>query len=134
MLVASGVVGFAVDRALGGALGGDPTRWPLRCLVGIALAYLVLIGGTLVVLPLALALWWARGRVDADEGSRSIGIAALVIAVALASLRPAYPLYWDEFVWLGKARLAARGWSALRDLSLTPGADVIPSGYPLLYP
>jgi len=129
--------GFVVDRALGGALGGGAVRWPLRCLVVGAIVYLFLIGGWLVLPGVVLAAWLGR-RAPAvardDRGALAAAVAALVVALALGVLRPAYPLYWDAFVWLGKARLAARHFGALRELALTPGSGVIPSGYPLFYP
>jgi hypothetical protein len=52
----------------------------------------------------------------------------------VSSFRPELPLYWDELVWLAKARVAAGGWDALRARALDPAGDVIPAGYPLLYP
>ena len=48
--------------------------------------------------------------------------------------RPATPAYWDSFVWLAKARIESGGWGALRAAALDQSTDVVPSGYPLLWP
>jgi hypothetical protein len=44
------------------------------------------------------------------------------------------PLAWDEFVWLSKAQIEARGgFGALTAAALEPGHEVFPAGYPLLW-
>ena len=135
-LAAAGAIGLAVDRALGGAFGTGAARWPLRCLFTVALGYLLLIGGWLVLPAVTLGVWLGRGgtRAIADD-RRALVAAAVAIAagVVVAAARPPDPLYWDSFVWLGKARLAARHVGALLGLSLTPGSPVIPAGYPILH-
>lgn len=159
-VVAAAALGWALDWLLG--LGcapteeaGDPrrfARWPLRAVVALAalvvgLAHPALLGGAVAAAGAARlgrrlrarpidAAAPAPGAIAGNSRAVAIGLAfALVAATALALARPGWPLYWDEFVWLAKARLAAvDGVAALRRLALSPGSEVIPPGYPIGYP
>jgi hypothetical protein len=63
----------------------------------------------------------------------AFALACVALAVAFVALRPPVPLYWDEFIWLGKARLVAQGAGTLRDATLDARV-VVPAGYPLFWP
>jgi hypothetical protein len=142
--------------------GGDPrrfARWPLRAVAALAalaavLAHPAVLAAALLAAGAARLVRARRGARAPSPGARAsfhgadaqnqpeaaravaVGLAfALVAATALALARPGWPLYWDEFVWLAKARLAAvDGVATLRRLALTPGSEVIPPGYPITYP
>ncbi len=62
-----------------------------------------------------------------------LGLAATAVTLVIVC-RPATLVYWDSFVWLAKARIESEGWGALRAAALDRSADVVPSGYPLLWP
>lgn len=57
------------------------------------------------------------------------GVLALVVLA-----RPFIPTEWDEFVWLGKARFESLGFGAGVTAALDPAQNVIPAGYPPLWP
>lgn len=57
----------------------------------------------------------------------------MVIALVVLA-RPWVPTQWDEFVWLGKARLGALGFDAGVAAALDPAQHLIPAGYPPLWP
>lgn len=59
------------------------------------------------------------------------GVVAVLAVVVLA--RPWVPTAWDEFVWLGKARLET-SLGGLVSATLSPDVQVIPPGYPPLWP
>lgn len=56
-------------------------------------------------------------------------IATLAVLCVVICARPPVPLYWDEHVWLAKARL---GSLALREAALDPHGDLVPRGYPIV--
>jgi hypothetical protein len=133
-------LGAAIDRLMRLGLGGGPGRWPRWIACGLAACFAAALHPVVLVLLLAVALAW---RVHDSTGAHVVktwsppwrwlqGVA--VLALAAIALRPATPMYWDAFVWLGKARIESGGLGALRTGALDPSADVIPAGYPLLWP
>jgi hypothetical protein len=139
-LFAVAAVGALFDRALRLELRGlGAARWPLAALLGLG-AVLAIALHPLALLALGLLLFLARSRTAKRERSTGLDAPArfplaLLAGIALiVALRPPAPIYWDELVWLGKARLAASSPLALREASLDAAADVIPRGYPMFAP
>jgi hypothetical protein len=128
-------VGFAIDRALGWNIEGA-SRWIARILAGLvallAIALHPVAGIALAVLVLLEARFARRGYATlAAEPSKS-AVLSLVVFAAIACVRPAVPLYWDEHVWLSKVRLAGPFALSLRTMALDPRADIVPHGYPIV--
>jgi hypothetical protein len=135
-------LGAAIDRVGGLGLGGGWGRWPRWIACGVTAAFAVYVHPA-VALALAGIVFVVRAGTRGDPTLAGTGrtaslaptIAAMTIALAgVAVLRPAVPMYWDAFVWLGKARIESGGLGALRAAALDGDADVIPHGYPLLWP
>ena len=132
------VAGWGIDRA--GSLRFERlglAAWPVRAFATVAAVLLFSIHPALLLLA-AGALVVAR-RVPSARAHRAplnvepFDLAAVAIVTLVAMLRPHAPIYWDEFVWLWKSRIAQTHWNALRDAALTPDAIVIPRGYVLLW-
>jgi hypothetical protein len=132
-LLAFAALGAGLERALGARLGADPSAWPLRTVVGLAIACAALLHPivALALLVIHVVAARARGEEKASSGLATDRVALLALAVfALAILvRAPVPLYWDEHVWLAKVRL---GPVALREAALDPVSHVIPRGYPIV--
>ena len=122
-------------------MGQGAGRWPrwVACGLSAALAACVHPAAALLLLALALAARGDRPRAQA-KGARTApvrwrwGWVALAVLVAAVVVRPPVPLYWDAFVWLGKAKIESGGFGALRAGALDPTMDVIPRGYPIFWP
>jgi hypothetical protein len=142
--------GAALDRVLGLDLGPRGVgRWPRWAMCGIVASFAAALHpavlGALILLAVAARI--AKGRAAHDRaplgataslgalrhGAPWWGIAATALTLVVVC-RPATPAYWDSFVWLAKARIESGGWGALRAASLDQSTDVMPSGYPLLWP
>lgn len=132
-LLVFAALGAGLERALGARLGADPSAWPLRTVVGLAIACAALLHPIVAVglLVIHVVAARARGEENASSGLAIDRVALLALAVfALAILlRTPVPLYWDEHVWLAKVRL---GPLALREAALDPASHVIPRGYPIV--
>jgi hypothetical protein len=110
----------------------------VRALLGLVLLAAAVVHPALAItiaLLLALATW--RGPLAepiAEHGPwmTSAGVAALLVATAAAALRPAVPIFWDESVWLAKARVACEGGQALMAQALDPQSALVPRGYPIV--
>jgi hypothetical protein len=141
------VTGAVLDRVLAldlGALGGGVRRWPRWIMCGIVACFAAALHPAVLAALVALAV---VGRIAKQRAPRAAPLAAgaprrgvpwWAIAAAALTLvvicRPATPAYWDSFVWLAKARIESGGWGALRAAALDQSTDVVPSGYPLLWP
>ena len=139
--------GAALDRALALGLGGGVGKWARWAACGIVACFAAALHPLVLALLAALAaiarvVRGARiaGAAGAPpptrprEGPPWWGIAAAVLTLVVVC-RPATLTYWDSFVWLAKARIESDGgWGALRAAALDRSADVMPSGYPMLWP
>jgi hypothetical protein len=135
-------VGAAVDRLCGLGLAGGWGQWPRWIACGAVLVFATYLHPFVFQLLAGLVFLARAGAGPSAAGSASrasstvapyVAVMALALA-AVAVLRPAMPMYWDAFVWLGKARIESGGLGDLRAAALDPNADVIPHGYPLLWP
>lgn len=133
-------------------------RWPLRAVFGLAALYVAAalpwfgVGLALVGAVLRVHAHRRAGpqvhlpgppRTGAPSGARAPRIdrgavrlaAAIVAAIAVVvSWRTWLPLYWDEFVWLAKARIEADHPFGLVGEVLHANTSAIPVGYPPLEP
>ncbi len=150
-LAASLALGVLADRLLGGPLealveaaprtaDAIVTRAILRVVVGLTLTLATILTPLATCALLALHLLARRARATrgaavhglADHGAARegwLGLVPLALGWLIVAARPAVPLYWDEHVWLAKARL---GPLALRAAALDPSAPIVPRGYPIL--
>jgi hypothetical protein len=129
----------AVILALAGARApsGAALHLVARVLAGCALtaAFLFHPGvGLLALLLIAGAALGARHARPLPVRASLLPLAALSILVAVALLRPASPVYWDELVWLAKARAAAGDLFDFTALALGADTPLVPRGYPLSAP
>jgi hypothetical protein len=139
--------GAVLDRVLAldlGTLGGGVRRWPRWIMCGIVACFAAALHPAVLAALVALAV---VGRIAKQRAPRAApcaagaprrgipwwGIAAAALTLVVIC-RPATPAYWDSFVWLAKARIESAGWGALRAAALDQSTDVVPSGYPLLWP
>ncbi len=101
-------------------------------IVSLYLLSLQSVGVALLVLLIAGA-WRARASAQVETANlfRNKWWWAFVVLVLL---RPWVPTQWDEFVWLGKARLESLGFGAGVRAALDPASQLIPAGYPPLWP
>ncbi len=144
--------GAVLDRVLGldlGPRGAGVGRWPRWAMCGIVASFAAALHpavlGALVLLAVAARVAKGRARHDRAPLARTTsrrpfshgppwwGVAAAALTLVVVC-RQATPAYWDSFVWLAKARIESGGWGALRAASLDQSTDVVPSGYPLLWP
>lgn len=135
-------LGWVVDRAL---VRFEPSgaRWPLRMLLAIAAVSTTIAQPIFAALAVgavgALRLEQLRARRAEERAAAPMltgrGVAiVVVIMTALVASRPPAALYWDELVWLAKARLAAPDPRFLVAEALRAGTNVMPLAYPLLHP
>jgi hypothetical protein len=110
----------------------------VRALLGLVmLAELVVHPALGVVLALGVALFTWHGRSvpqTEDRAPRASfpGVAAILVATTTAVLRPPAPMFWDESIWLAKARVACEGGRALLERALDPQSELVPRGYPII--
>jgi hypothetical protein len=135
-------LGAVIDRAARLGLAGGWGQWPRWIACGMTAAFLLYLHPAIAASVGALVFMGraSTGRVTISSArGRSVELAPVLAVVGLALavvavLRPPVPMYWDAFVWLGKARIESAGLGSLRSAALDAGADVIPHGYPLLWP
>lgn len=90
--------------------------------------------GVVLVMVLAVGVWLApRTPLEPMVAPKAFALTALVAGVILFA-RPWTPLFWDEFIWLAKARLGFGTLSGVVEASLDPTLHLIPSGYVPLWP
>lgn len=135
MIVGAALVyalGWALDRGLRLGRGLGPARVPLRFVAALVALYLATCLAPLLGIAV-VAAYVTRRRVGAARGERARGALPVLAALgAWFAIRPAAPLYWDEFVWLAKPRLAGLAPAAFVDEVLRQGSFAIPHGYPVL--
>lgn len=138
------LLGTIVDRVFRLLPARSIARWPMRGVVGLSVLYLA---SALPTYGLALGLLaaWFRSRRAApalpvtrprplDRRDTTLGFVTVAIVVALVVLRPPVPIYWDEFVWMAKARIESNHPFGLVDEVLRANTSAIPLGYPPLEP
>lgn len=116
------------------ALSSPSSAW-----FAIALGFALSLGPAGIVILLGLlAGWFVARRLDPSAAQRPLPLGGRGSALAVVSLivlaRPLAPTWWDEFVWLGKARFESLGLGLGVQAALDPAQHVIPAGYPPLWP
>jgi hypothetical protein len=129
----------AVLFALAGARAapGAALAWTARALTGAAVLALALLHPLAGALGALLALAGALGARDlrpAPGRTSLLPLVALGALVAIALARPAAPTYWDELVWLSKARVAALDPLSFARVALSAESPLVPRGYPIAAP
>lgn len=131
-MVAGGAILFRAGIGVGAA------SLLVRALLGLAiLAELVVHPALGVGLALLVAgvTWRGRGvplTEDRAPWITSTGVAGVLVAACAAILRPPAPIFWDESVWLAKARVACEGGAVLMERALDPQSELVPRGYPIV--
>lgn len=91
--------------------------------------------GLALALAVVVATWQSRIVPDTEDrppvATLTSGVVVLV-ASSVALLRPPAPLFWDESVWLTKARVACEGGAVLIERALDPQSELVPRGYPII--
>jgi hypothetical protein len=142
LLVAGGATaflalcGWAIAHGVGAALTWRPgfvwrqhLTLPTHGAVSLAVGVCALLGPVGWALAIGLVVALRASPVPQATGW------ALPTAVTLLGLaRPWAPTLWDEFVWLGKARLVSQGPFAVAIETANAAASVIPAGYPPGWP
>lgn len=86
----------------------------------------------LVVLAMsAYAIRTSPALSPLDSAELRVIAGALVVLAIVVLSRPAWPLFWDEHVWLTRAAAAAFDPRGFVDRALSPSTDLVPRGYPL---
>lgn len=138
VLVLLSLVGAALFSLAGArATPGAALAWTTRAMTGAAILALALLHPVAGVLGMLAALAGALGTRDlrpAPARTSLLPLVALGVLIAIALARPAAPTYWDEFVWLSKARVAAHDPTSFARIALSPASPLIPRGYPIAAP
>lgn len=136
------VVGGAILFRAG--IGAGPASVVVRALLGLVLLAELVVHPALgigVAIFLGAASWRAQRSPqngESDQGLRQAwrvpmpAVAALLVATIAAVLRPPVPFFWDESVWLSKARVACEGGSMLMARALDAQSELVPRGYPII--
>lgn len=112
----------------------DAVRSPSSALLALGLLAASALGGAGLVLASALLLCARLTPRPPSQSSERLPWLVLGGLVVVVLARPWVPIYWDEFVWLGKARLEALGFGAGVSAALDPAQHLVPPGYPPLWP
>jgi hypothetical protein len=136
------LLGLALFQLAGAVLLALAGRVPVRvalCRPSAALVSLGVAGALALGVPglglLVAALvgaWHYRPR--AVPAAPEVPWAFVAALTLLVLARPWVPTQWDEFVWLGKARLESLGFGAGVRAALDPAQHLIPPGYPPGWP
>lgn len=126
------IAGALLRTMLTGAPLRHALKSPSSAWFALAVAYALSLGwaGALVLATLVAASLALRRR----ETSVAVPWLAIAGLAGLVLARPWVPTQWDEFVWLGKARLESLGWGNVVAAALDPSQHLIPPGYPPLFP
>ncbi|MCA2977912.1 MAG: hypothetical protein INH41_30000 [Myxococcaceae bacterium] len=138
----SALAGVLLVHALGSVLRAtvgrerlrDALRSPASALVALGVLYAAALGLVGVVLGTALLLCVRLSPRPPSQRSERLPWLALAALTGVVLARPWAPVSWDEFVWLGKARLEALGFGAGVQAALDASQRLIPAGYPPLWP
>lgn len=117
----------------------SPARWPLRALAALVFLYLLRVLPVLLVVVLVAGLLARPGvrqrrKRSTSRRDRVWSVVGVGVLAAVTMLRSPTTLYWDEMVWLAKARIEAESRGALTAEALRTGTSAIPTGYPLFEP
>lgn len=110
----------------------------VRALLGLVLLAELVIHpalGAALALLIGIATWRGRGAAvvpDRAPVATPASLAAILVAGAAAIVRPPVPIFWDESVWLAKARVACGGGALLMQRALDPQSELAPRGYPIV--
>lgn len=131
-------VGALLDHVLG-FTPRSPAKWPIRVIAALVLLYLFHVMPVVLVLVLVVGLSTRprhprRARIRISRSDRALAWLGVAVLAAATVLRKPTTLYWDEMVWLAKARIEATSFGALTTEALRAGTSAIPPGYPLLEP
>ncbi len=144
------LVAFFLGAVAGGAIlfragiGAGPLALLVRALLGLVLLAELVIHpalGVALALLVGAATWRARRSPESRESEQTFreawrlpasAVAAMLVALAAAVLRPPVPFFWDESVWLSKARVACEGGAVLMERALDPQSELVPRGYPIV--
>jgi hypothetical protein len=138
------VIGFLLIHCIGALVLAvidrrapfEALRTPASFFVGLALLFCGSLGvpGLAIALTLALGVWLSPRRLELAVAPSGTFFLVLGAVALWALARPWTPLYWDEFVWLAKARLGSLGFDEVAAASLDPAQQLIPAGYVPLWP
>ncbi|MDX2015912.1 MAG: hypothetical protein SFW67_37305 [Myxococcaceae bacterium] len=112
----------------------EALRSPSSALLALGLLGASALGGAGLVLASALLVCARLTPRPPSQRSERLPWLALAALAVVALARPWVPVYWDEFVWLGKARLESLGFGAGVSAALDPSWHLVPPGYPPLWP
>ncbi|MFO0593971.1 MAG: hypothetical protein U0228_01670 [Myxococcaceae bacterium] len=138
------MIGLVLVHALGAMVSAavdrraivDTLSSPASFFVGLIVLFSAALGlpGIALLAVLALGVWLSPRELEATPRATAAFGLTLAALVAWTLARPWVPLFWDEFVWLAKARLGHAGFSGVIDASLDPTMALIPTGYVPLWP
>ncbi|PZR13587.1 MAG: hypothetical protein DI536_12625 [Archangium gephyra] len=102
----------------------------------IVAAYCASLGWAGLVLAVALFVVSRAGLTPLPDPLplRRGEVVGFLLLSALVLARPWVPTQWDEFVWIAKARLEAVGFGEGVRAALDASLNVLPTGYPPLWP
>ncbi len=134
-------IGAGLLQAFGAVLLSLASRVPLTTslrssrsfFAALALLYLVALSGWAAIVLVLVGVYTYKIS-PANTRIQTVSWLVLVALALVALARPSTPLYWDEFIWLSKARLAVFGFAAPATAALDPTLNLIPAGYPALWP
>jgi hypothetical protein len=107
---------------------------PASALLALGMLYSSALGFVGVVLGSALLVCVRLAPRPPSQRSERLPLFALAALALVMLARPWVPTFWDEFVWLGKARLESLGFGAGVRASLDASQHLVPAGYPPLWP
>ncbi len=131
------LAGAALRAALTSRAFTQVVRSPASGWYAVVLLYGLSLGAPGLVCIAALLAWLRFSRPRPAPSAPVLPLSFWLTLGTLAALmlaRPWVPTQWDEFVWLAKARIESTGFATAATASLDPAQDLVPSGYPPLWP